>query len=73
LKPWDWVEPEVAVGTLDDGHGTGLTGGQAAYNVPPLVPRGYGVHEDADNLAEEFSVEGEGEAQGERHGQNKLT
>ena len=62
------VKAEVTVGAMDDGHGAGLAGGQAALGVPPSVPRGYGVREDAYHLTQQFPVEGEREAQGERHG-----
>jgi hypothetical protein len=67
------VESEVAVGALDDRHGAGLAGRQAALSVPPPVRASDCVREDAHYLAEQFPVEGEREAQGEGHGQNPLS
>jgi hypothetical protein len=35
-----WIEPQIAVGALDDGHGAGFTGRQAAQGVPSQIPFG---------------------------------
>ena len=67
------IEPQITVGALDDGHGAGLAGRQAALDVPPFVPGGDCVRENAHHLTKQFPVEGEGEAQRERHGQHELT
>jgi hypothetical protein len=60
------VEPQVTVGALNDGHGAGLAGRQAAVNVAAPIPPCHGVREDAHHLTEQFPVEGEREAQRER-------
>jgi len=67
------VEPEVAVGALDDRHGAGIASRQAAVGVATAVPSSNGVGEDAHHLTQQFSVEREREAQRERHGQHKLS
>jgi hypothetical protein len=33
-----WIESEVAVGALDDGHGAGFAGRQAAVDMAPPIP-----------------------------------
>jgi hypothetical protein len=67
------IEPQVTVGALDDCHGAGLAGRQAAVDVPPPIPPRHGVREDAHYLTEQFPVEGERESQGKRHGDHKLS
>jgi hypothetical protein len=67
------VEPEVAVGALDDRHGAELAGGQTAVDVSPSVPGRHRVREDAHHLTEQLSVEREREAQGEGNCEHELS
>ena len=48
-----WIEPQIAIGALNDGHGAGFTGRQAARYVTLAVPPGDGIHEDAHHLSEQ--------------------
>jgi len=67
------VEPDVAVGALDDGYGAGLTGRQTAVDAAAPIPPCDRICEDAQHFTEEFPVEGEWEAQGERHREHELS
>jgi hypothetical protein len=66
------VEPQITVCALNDGHGAGLAGGQAAVSVAPAIPARDRVREDAHHLTEQLSVEREWEAQRKGHGQHEL-
>jgi hypothetical protein len=66
------VEPQVAVGALDGGHGAGLARGQATLEVTLAVPPGDGIREDAQHLAQELAVERQGKPQREGHGNHEL-
>jgi hypothetical protein len=67
------IEPQITVCALDDGHGAGLAGRQAAVDVSPSVPGRHGVREDAHHLTEQFAVERKREAQRKGHGQHELS
>jgi hypothetical protein len=45
------VEPQVTVCALNDGHGAGLAGRQAAFNLPLAIPASDRVRENAHYLA----------------------
>jgi hypothetical protein len=49
-------KPQVAVGPLNGGDGTGVTCGQAARDVALAVPPGHGVREDAQDLTQQLAV-----------------
>jgi hypothetical protein len=67
------VEAEVAVGALDDRHGARLASRQATIDMPPPIPPRDCVREDSHYLTEQFPVEREWEAQGERHREHELS
>jgi len=67
------IEAQIAVCALDDGYGASLAGRQATQGVPPQIPAGHGVREDAHHLSQQLPVEGERETQGERHRDHELS
>jgi hypothetical protein len=50
------VEPEVTVGALDDSDGATLAVDNASVCLPLAIVGRYGVGEDAQDLAQQFSV-----------------
>jgi hypothetical protein len=67
------VTAEVAVGALDDGNRAVLAAGNASIRQAHAVVGRHGVDEDAQDLAQEFPVEGQGKSQRERHRDHKLS
>jgi len=73
-----WTTPPVAheltvpsfpekTRTVDGGHGAGFAVGQAARDVAFAIPARHGIGEDAQDLAQQLPVEGEGKSQREGH------
>ena len=66
-------ESEITIGALDDGDGTVLSVDNASGRLPLAIVGRDGVGEDAQDLAQQPSVEGQREPQGKRHGEHKLS
>jgi hypothetical protein len=68
-----WVTPEVTVGALDDGNRAVLAAGNAPIRQVLAIAGRYGVGEDAQDLAQQFPVEGQRKSQRERQREDKLS
>jgi len=68
-----WIEPQIAVGALDDGHGAGFAGRQAALDMAPPIPSVYSVDEDAHHLSQQGSIERKGKSQRESDREHELS
>jgi hypothetical protein len=68
-----WVTPEVTVGALDDGNRAVLAAGNAPIRRVLAIAGRYGVGEDAQDLAQQFPVEGQRKSQRKRQREDKLS
>ena len=68
-----WIAAEVAGGAMDCSYRAALAIGNSSIRLLFAIVGRHGVGEDAYDLAKQFSIERQREAQREWHGQDPMT